>query len=115
MAGLGHEERFPPPRSSARCRLGKATFGGTHDNEKDTPLPVIPPWRSLNPVVMYHCALYLVWDSLALILCRQLFGLVPLKGVLGAQLLRNEHKGVGADRHQSRRGSERNGELARHR
>jgi hypothetical protein len=34
-AAVGHEGWFPPRRLSARCRLGKATFGGTHGNEKD--------------------------------------------------------------------------------
>jgi hypothetical protein len=41
MTAKGHEDAFPRPRLSARCRLGKATFGGTHGNEKDAPLAVI--------------------------------------------------------------------------
>src|SRR6516165_3794531 len=35
---LGHEERFPPPRLNGRCRLGQATFIGTHGNERDAPI-----------------------------------------------------------------------------
>jgi hypothetical protein len=38
---MGHEDAFPRPRLSARCRFGKATFGGTHGNEKDAPIPAI--------------------------------------------------------------------------
>src|SRR5271169_7069887 len=33
----GHEDSLPSPTLSACCRLGKATFGGTHGNEKDAP------------------------------------------------------------------------------
>src|SRR5580704_1093191 len=31
MAAMGHEERFPSPSLSGRCRLGEATFAGMGD------------------------------------------------------------------------------------
>jgi hypothetical protein len=37
MAGLGHEERFPSPSLSGRCRLGEATFAGMGGKEEDAP------------------------------------------------------------------------------
>ena len=39
---MGHEERFPSPSLSGRCRLGEATFAGMGDKEEDAPKPVVP-------------------------------------------------------------------------
>jgi hypothetical protein len=38
----GQEERFPPPRLSARCRFSQETFAGTHGNGRDAPKAVLP-------------------------------------------------------------------------
>jgi hypothetical protein len=40
-AGMGHEERFPSPSLSGRCRLGEATFAGMGGKEEDAPKGVI--------------------------------------------------------------------------
>jgi hypothetical protein len=32
-----HEERFPPPRLSARCRFSQGTFAGMRGNGRDAP------------------------------------------------------------------------------
>ena len=39
MAGVGHENAFPPTTLSNRFRLAKPTFAGTRGNEQDAPLP----------------------------------------------------------------------------
>jgi hypothetical protein len=36
-----HEERFPPPRLSARCRFSQGTFAGMRGNGRDAPLAAI--------------------------------------------------------------------------
>ena len=36
---MGHEERFPSPSRSGRCRLGEATFAGMGGKEEDAPVP----------------------------------------------------------------------------
>jgi hypothetical protein len=35
MAGLGHQERFSPPKLNAGCGLTKETFAGLSHNEED--------------------------------------------------------------------------------
>ena len=42
MTAMGHEERFPSPSLSGRCRLGEATFTGMGGKEEDAPLPDLP-------------------------------------------------------------------------
>ena len=42
MAAMGHEERFPSPSLSGRCRLGEATFAGMRGKEEDAPIPDLP-------------------------------------------------------------------------
>jgi hypothetical protein len=42
MAGMGHEQRFPPLRLNVRCRLGQATFIGTDGKGREAPTAVIP-------------------------------------------------------------------------
>jgi hypothetical protein len=37
MAGVGHFERFPPPRLSGRSAFCEETFAGTCGNEEDAP------------------------------------------------------------------------------
>ena len=32
-----HEDAFPPPRLSVRCRFGQGTFAGTRRNGRDAP------------------------------------------------------------------------------
>jgi hypothetical protein len=49
MSAMGHEERFPSPSLSGRCRLGEATFAGMGGKEEDAPIPairVIPTGRT---------------------------------------------------------------------
>ena len=41
-AGLGHEERFPPPKLNAGCRLRKETIAGMCQNWRDAPIAVFP-------------------------------------------------------------------------
>lgn len=42
MAAMGRmKNQLPSPTLSACCRLGKATFGGTHGNEKNAPIPAV--------------------------------------------------------------------------
>jgi hypothetical protein len=38
---MGHEERFPSPSLSGRCRLGEATFAGMGGKEEDAPTAAI--------------------------------------------------------------------------
>ena len=40
-AGVGHEEQYPRPRLSGRCRFGEATFAGAVANQKDAPTPAV--------------------------------------------------------------------------
>jgi len=37
----GHEDAFPRPRLSARCRFSQGTFAGTRGNGRDAPIPAI--------------------------------------------------------------------------
>jgi hypothetical protein len=54
-SGVGHEERFPSPSLSGRCRLGEATFAGMGGKEEDAPIPDLRrvpinwPRRSTRP------------------------------------------------------------------
>jgi hypothetical protein len=34
---LGHEDAFPPPRLSGRCRFSQGTSAGTLGNDEDAP------------------------------------------------------------------------------
>jgi hypothetical protein len=38
---MGHEERFPSPSLSGRCRLGEATFARMGGEEEDAPIAVL--------------------------------------------------------------------------
>jgi hypothetical protein len=38
---MGHEDSFPRPRLSARCRFSHGTFAGTRGNGRDAPIPAI--------------------------------------------------------------------------
>ena len=40
-SALGHEDAFPPPTLSARCRFSQETFVGTRGNARDVPTAVI--------------------------------------------------------------------------
>ena len=40
---LGHEDAFPRPRLSARCRFSQRTFAGTWGNGRDAPTTAIRP------------------------------------------------------------------------
>jgi hypothetical protein len=46
MTASGQEERFPPPRLSARCRFSQGTFAGTRGNGRDAPEADSEPNRS---------------------------------------------------------------------
>jgi hypothetical protein len=37
MTGTGHEDAFPRPRLSARCRFTQGTFAGTLGSGRDAP------------------------------------------------------------------------------
>src|SRR5258708_35361638 len=41
MSAWGHEDAFPRPRLSARCRFSQGTFAGTWGNGRDAPTAVI--------------------------------------------------------------------------
>jgi hypothetical protein len=41
MAAQGHEDAFPSPRLSGRCRFSQETFAGTRGNGEDAPIPVV--------------------------------------------------------------------------
>jgi hypothetical protein len=47
MAGLGHQERFLPPKLSGRCRFRQRTFTGTRGNGYVAPVPALraPRWN----------------------------------------------------------------------
>jgi hypothetical protein len=40
-AAVGHEDAFPEPRLSARCRFSQGTFAGTLGNGRDAPIPAV--------------------------------------------------------------------------
>jgi hypothetical protein len=42
MAGVGHEERFPPTKASGRCRFGQRTFAGASGSGGVAPKAAIP-------------------------------------------------------------------------
>jgi hypothetical protein len=42
MTVVGQEGRFPPPRLSARCRIGQETFAGASGNDGVAPFTAIP-------------------------------------------------------------------------
>jgi hypothetical protein len=50
MAGLGHEERFPPIRLSGGCGFRKETISGMRRNGRDAPIPAVRgvPIESIN-------------------------------------------------------------------
>jgi hypothetical protein len=39
--GLGHEDAFPRPRLSVRCRFSQRAFVGTWGNGQDAPIAVV--------------------------------------------------------------------------
>ena len=39
MTAVGHEDAFPRPRLSARCRFSQGTLAGTWGNGRDAPIP----------------------------------------------------------------------------
>jgi len=41
MTKKGHQDQFPPPRLSGRCRLGEATLAGMGDKEEGAPIPAV--------------------------------------------------------------------------
>ena len=48
MTEMGHEDAFPRPKLSARCRFSQRTFAGTRDNGRDAPIPA-PHLIGLEP------------------------------------------------------------------
>jgi hypothetical protein len=52
MAEMGHEDQFPPPTLSARCRLGEATFARMGGKGEDAPIPDL----RLMPMASRGCA-----------------------------------------------------------
>jgi hypothetical protein len=43
VSALGHEERFPSPSQSARCRFIQGTFAGTRGNGRDARIAAVGP------------------------------------------------------------------------
>ena len=43
MTGVGHEDAFPRPRLSARCRFSQGTFAGIQGNGRVPDLPTLTP------------------------------------------------------------------------
>jgi len=43
MAGVEHKDPFPPRRLNARVWFSQGTFGGTHSNGREAPIPSIRP------------------------------------------------------------------------
>ena len=41
MTALEHKDRFMPLRLCGCCRIGQATFTGTHGNGRDAPIPAV--------------------------------------------------------------------------
>jgi len=39
---MGHEDAFPRPRPSARCRFSQETFAGTRGKGQGAPIPDLP-------------------------------------------------------------------------
>jgi hypothetical protein len=42
-AGVGHEDTFPRPTLSARCRISQRTFARTRGNGRDAPIADLGP------------------------------------------------------------------------
>ena len=42
MEPMGHEDAFPRPRLSARCRFSQGTFAGASGNAEDAPEAAVP-------------------------------------------------------------------------
>jgi hypothetical protein len=38
---MGHEDAFPQPRLSGRCRFSQRAFVGTWGNGQDAPIPAV--------------------------------------------------------------------------
>ena len=55
---MGHEDAFPRPTLSARYRFGQGTFAGTRGNERDAPIPDLPPRASERKVRMAAAPLW---------------------------------------------------------
>jgi hypothetical protein len=43
MEAMGHEDAFPRPRLSSRCRFSQRTFAGTRGNGRDAPIAATRP------------------------------------------------------------------------
>ena len=59
-AAKGHEDAFPRPRLSARCRFRQGTFAGTRGKGRDAPSAVIPalaPERGSSTQTGHSCLL----------------------------------------------------------
>ena len=41
MTGMGHEDAFPRPGLSVRCRFSQGTFAGTPSNGRDAPIAAV--------------------------------------------------------------------------
>ena len=46
--GLGHEDAFPRPRLSGRCRFSQVTFARTRGNGRDAPEAVLRPSQDID-------------------------------------------------------------------
>jgi hypothetical protein len=49
----GHQDAFPPPRLSVRCRFSQGTVAGTRGNGRDAPIPAVRgteiEWQGSDP------------------------------------------------------------------
>ena len=48
-AVVGHEDAFPRPRLSGRCRFSQGTFAGASGNDKDAPKAVVSALLDWSP------------------------------------------------------------------
>jgi hypothetical protein len=54
---MGHEDAFPRPRVSARCRFSQPTFAGTPGNGRDAPLAAIKNNQTeCDPAALPHAS-----------------------------------------------------------
>jgi hypothetical protein len=50
VTAQGHEDAFPEPRLSARCRFSQGTFAGTLGNGRDAPKAAVSPTASKSAI-----------------------------------------------------------------
>jgi hypothetical protein len=56
-SALGHEDQFPRPSLSGRCRLGEATFAAMGRKEEDAPRPAVRQEQPAGSGIAVACAI----------------------------------------------------------